>query len=224
MRSIFARALGADFRRLHPKVQEWFGFSSADGIAARGTGMIERVWRGGWYTLPFLHVGAMRHIMFPEQGTDVPFTVENYACRDDRGTETLVIYRTFELARRRRGFDEYLMPTGTPGRIINRLGTHQHLAVDLDCSVGPYGAMRILSGAQRIEEGPIRFRFPRILSADADVSVGYDDDRACYVIDSMMRNRLLGTVFAYRGTFQVEWHDVSPEQVRERVRPKRTRS
>ena len=38
MPSIYERALGTDFRRLHPKIQERFGFSSRDGVAAIGRG------------------------------------------------------------------------------------------------------------------------------------------------------------------------------------------
>ena len=221
MRSIFERVLGAEFNRLHPKIQEWFGFSSDDGVAARGKGVIERVWNGGWYTRPFLRIGAARNIMFPEEGTDVPFMVDSYAYRDDDGTETLAILRTFELTPPR-GFDEYLVATDVPGRIINHLGTHQHLAVNLDCAAGPQGDMRIHSTTQRINEGRIRFRFPRLFSADAEVTVGYDDARRCYFIDQKTTNPVLGTVFAYRGVFQVEWRDVAPQQARELVRPKRT--
>ncbi len=37
MSSIYQRALGADFNRLHPQIQRRFGFSSSDGIASIGT-------------------------------------------------------------------------------------------------------------------------------------------------------------------------------------------
>ena len=63
--SIYRRALGPAFDRLHPQVQRRFGFGSADGVASIGTGRMEEVWRGPAYTLPFLAVGAWRHIMFP---------------------------------------------------------------------------------------------------------------------------------------------------------------
>ncbi len=65
MTSLYQQVLGADFGRLHPKIQQRFGFS-ADGIAAIGTGTMERIWHGRLYTLPFLYVGTWRRIMFPE--------------------------------------------------------------------------------------------------------------------------------------------------------------
>lgn len=45
-------------------------------------GVMDRVWHGTALTVPFLRLGAMRHILFPEQGANIPFTIENYAYRD----------------------------------------------------------------------------------------------------------------------------------------------
>ena len=79
MRSIYERALGSDFARLHPQIQRQFGFLSTDAVASIGASVMERIWRGPAYTLPFLYIGAWRRIMFPEHGRDVPLTIENYA-------------------------------------------------------------------------------------------------------------------------------------------------
>lgn len=68
MRSIYERVLGSDFVRLHPEIQRRFGFSSKDNIAAMGSGVMEEVWHGPAYTLPFLYLGSWRSIMFPERG------------------------------------------------------------------------------------------------------------------------------------------------------------
>ena len=43
--------------------------------------------------------------------------------------------------------------------IVDYLGTHQHLAVDLECRVDNEGAMCIRSGEQRFYEGPVAVRF-----------------------------------------------------------------
>jgi hypothetical protein len=55
--SIYQQALGSDFARLHPEIQRRFGFSSADGVASVGRGVMEEVWKGAFYTVPFLYVG-----------------------------------------------------------------------------------------------------------------------------------------------------------------------
>ena len=89
MSSIFRRALGADFDRLHPEIQRRFGFSSADGVASIGEGVMEELWRGPAFTVPFLVLGTWRRIMFPDRGHDVPFRIENYAYVDGFGRETV---------------------------------------------------------------------------------------------------------------------------------------
>jgi Domain of unknown function (DUF4166) len=43
MTSIYSRAPGADCYRLHPEIQRRFGFSSADGIASIGTGVMDEI-------------------------------------------------------------------------------------------------------------------------------------------------------------------------------------
>lgn len=96
MTSIYQRALGVAFDRLHPQIQRRFGFCSTDGVASIGRGVMDEVWRGRFYTLPFLYVGTWRRIMFPETGSDIPFTIENYAFLDDHGRETVSWIRTFE--------------------------------------------------------------------------------------------------------------------------------
>jgi hypothetical protein len=87
MKSIYEQALGSDFCRLHPRIQERFGFKSSDGIASIGEGVMEDVWHGRFYTVPFLYVGTWRRIMFPEQGRNIPFRVENFAYQDSIGRE-----------------------------------------------------------------------------------------------------------------------------------------
>ena len=142
MISIYQRVLGADFDRLHPRIRERFALTSASGRAAIGHGTMERVWHGRFYTLPFLYVGTWRHILFPERGTEVPFEIENWAYRDTLGRETVTWLRTFHTDRSRR-FDAYMVYSDARGRIVDYLGTHQHLAVDLALSVDERGGLPV---------------------------------------------------------------------------------
>jgi hypothetical protein len=202
--SIYQRALGADFTRLHPQIQRRFGFSSDDAVTAIGTGIMDELWHGPAYTLPFLYVGAWRRIMFPEQGRNVPFAIENYAYRDRYGRETVTWIRTFA-ARRRRRFDAYMIYAESRGRIVDYLGTHQHLAVDLELSVDERGGMRIRSGEHRFFEGPVAFTFPLLFSGVATVCEWYDDAVGRFRIEVAVHNQHWGPLFGYRGSFDVEW-------------------
>jgi hypothetical protein len=204
MRSIYERVLGSDFARLHPKIQRRFGFSSKDKIASIGTGVMEELWHGPPYTLPFLYVGAFRRIMFPESGRSVPFEIVNYGYLDSLGRETVTWIRTFHTKRPRR-FDAYMIYSEQRQCVVDYLGTHQHLAVDLDLSVAPNGGLRLRSGPQRFYEGPVAFTFPMLFSGIADVCEWYDETDKCFRIEVVVKNRTWGRLFGYKGHFQVEW-------------------
>jgi hypothetical protein len=221
MTSIYRRALGDDFERLHPMIQRRFGFSSADGIASIGTGVMEELWRGRAYTVPFLRVGTWRNIMFPDHARDVAFTVENYAYVDGFGRETVTWIRTFQFRKRPRRFDASMIYSKQRGRIVDYLGNRQHLAVDIDLEIDSDGGLRIRSGEQRFYEGPIAFRFPMALSGYADVREWYADDEQRYRIEVSVSNPRWGNLFGYRGWFTVEERKVSPTDIPRHVRPLR---
>jgi hypothetical protein len=219
MTSIYQEQLGEEFSRLHPKLQWRFGFSSADRVCQLGTGVMEDVWRGPWWTLPFLLLGSTRRVLFPSRGKNVPFTIANYAYVDGFGRETVTWSRRFKLKRRIRAFDATMIHSRRRGVIVDYLGTHQHLAVDIHCSVDDSGAMCIRSGEQRFYEGPIHFRFPLAFSGSALVREWYDEQAEAFKIDVNVSNRLLGPLFGYRGTFTVVERPCGPEEVPVDVTP-----
>lgn len=204
MTSIYQVALGSDFARLHPRIQERFGFSSADGVASIGRGVMDEVWHGPPWTLPFLYCGAWRRILFPERGRDIPFTIENYAFLDRFGRETVSWIRTFRTRRTTRRFDAYMIYSQRRGGIVDYMGTHEHLAVDLDLSVDDRGGLRLRSGAQRFYEGRVAFTYPSLLTGVADVCEWYDDAARCFRIRVDVTNHRFGPLFGYRGRFQAE--------------------
>jgi hypothetical protein len=221
MTSIYERALGTDFNKLHPRIQQRFAFSSNEGVASVGSGIMEKVWHGAAYTIPFLYVGTWRGIMFPESLENVPFSIENYAYVDQLGRETVTWIRTFRGKRVRR-FDAYMIYSESRGCIVDYLGTHQHLAVDIELSVDERGGLRLRSGEQRFYEGPIAFRFPMIASGIADVCEWFDDSQARYRIEVAVHNRRWGPLFGYRGSFTTEWRRGREAIAPPSIRPVRT--
>jgi hypothetical protein len=178
------------------------------------------VWHGRFYTLPFLYLGAWRRIMFPEQGKNVPFTIENYAYVDEYGRETVTWLRTFHTKRARR-FDAYMIDSPERGCIIDYMGTHQHLAVDIALSVAPNGGLLLKSGAQRFYEGALSFRFPQLFSGVAEVCEWYDDTRQKFCIEVNVHNHHWGRLFGYRGTFDVSWQPIAMSEIPATARPAR---
>lgn len=224
MSSIYQIAMGSDFARLHPQVQKRFGFTSQDHIAAIGSGIMQKVWHGPHYTLPFLHLGAWRRIMFPEYGTNIPFTIENYAYQDSLGRETVTWLRTFHTRKIRR-FDAYMIYSQQRSKIVDYLGTHQHLAVDIDLSVDPATrGLRLQSAEQRFYEGSIAFKFPMYFSGIASVCEWYDDSTKKFQIEVNVTNKTWGPLFGYRGSFEVTWRPTAPNQIPKHAKPKREES
>jgi hypothetical protein len=221
MSSIYQTAMGSDFFRLHPQIQKRFGFSSKDNIAAIGRGTMDQIWHGPIYTLPFLYVGTWRRIMFPEHGKNVPFTIANYAYKDCYDRETVTWLRTFNTRKVRR-FDAYMIYSEPRKRIIDYLGTHQHLAVDIDLSVDERGGLKLRSGDQRFYEKVIGFRFPLMFSGVADVCEWYDDAEQRFKIKVEVKNTAWGRLFGYSGSFDVQWLAMNFDQIPLDAKPKRT--
>lgn len=203
MTTIYRQALGANFERLHPKMKWRFGFSSIDESCQVGTGVMDEVWRGPWWTLPFLLLGSTRRVLFPGRGRGVPFTIA-YAYLDRFGRETVTWSRRFAFPRRTRAFDATMIYSKHRDTIVDYPGTHQHLAVDLQCRVDDDGGMCLRSGEQRLYDGRLAFRFPLIFSGVANVREWWDDASACFRIEVHVANKLLGPLFGYRGSFTVE--------------------
>ena len=212
MKSIYEQALGEKFKSLHPRIQERFGFSSLNSVACIGTGTMDEIWHGAFYTMPFLYIGSWRRIMFPEQGKAIPFTIRNHAYKDDYGRETVTWIRTFRTKVTRR-FDAYMIYSQTRGCVVDYLGTHEHLAVDIELSVDERGGMCLRSGSQRFYEGIIGFTFPMLFSGIAEVCEWYEDRDQKFHIEVSVRNNVWGPLFGYRGSFQIEWIPVKRDEI-----------
>lgn len=212
MTSIYEQVLGDDFGKLHPRIQQRFSFSSVDRIASIGRGVMDRIWYSKWAALP-LFVGASRNIMFPQGGEKVPFTIGNYAYLDSFGRETVTWCRKFKFPNAIRCFDATMIYSSKRQKIVDYLGTKQHLAVDLQMSVQDNGGIKIRSGEQRFYERGIQFRFPSLLTGIAEVCEWFDDEEETYKISVEVTNRILGPVFRYNGRFQAQFEQVDATSV-----------
>lgn len=221
MTSIFQETLGAEFDRLHPKMQWRLGFSSEDEVCQIGTGVMDEVWRGPWWTLPFLLVGSTRRVLFPSRGRNVPFTISNYAYVDSFGRETVTWSRRFKMRRRIRAFDATMVVAESRRAIVDYLGTHQHIAADIVCTVDDEGALCLRAEDQRIFEGPISFSFPMLFSGRAVVREWWNESTERFHIDVNVSNRVFGPLFGYRGTFTVAERACRAEEIPLDVKPVR---
>lgn len=207
MTSLFRTAMGDGFDRLHPQLQRRFDVGLTGGMACVGRGVMTQITRGPWWTVPFLQIGRLRNILVPDVGSDVPFTIANYPYLDPYGRETVTFVREYRVRGRRRRFDATMV--AGPDGIVDYLGTHQHLAVDLDVSAEPDGSLLLRSGAQRFYEGPVAFRFPMLFSGRATLRERFDETDGRFHVDLRVDNDRFGYLFGYRGSFTCEWMPAS---------------
>lgn len=209
--------MGDDFARLHPMLQRRFGVGLDGGEACIGRGVMSEIRRGPWWTLPFLQIGRLRNILIPDTGTNIPFIIENYPYLDPFGRETVTFVREYTVRGHRRRFDATMVLDS--GRVVDYLGTHQHLAVDLDLTVDETGALILTSDAQRFYEGPIAFRFPMLLSGRARLRESFDEHDGLFHVDLEVHNDRFGLLFGYKGSFTCDWSPAT--NAPDRLKPKR---
>ncbi|MEU8784150.1 DUF4166 domain-containing protein [Streptomyces sp. NPDC048637] len=221
MTSIFQRALGADFDRLHPHIRRRFSVGLDSGEACIGRGTMDRIWHGRSFVRPFLALGGSRHILVPQAGRDIPFVIENVPYTDSFGRETVTFVRTFSFPRRPRRFDATMVFSPERDCVVDYLGTHQHLATDLHFTVDGSGALIIRSGEHRFREGPVDVRVPDLIGGDAVVRESYDDAAGRFRIQVRVGNRRFGPLFGYEGSFSAEFVNIAERGVRAGLRPLR---
>lgn len=217
MPSIFEVAVGEDFQRLHPMLQRRFGVGLESGEACIGRGTMSEIRRGPWWTRPFLELGRLRNILIPGVGANVPFVIHNFPYVDPLGRETVTFVRECAPGGRESRFDATMILVD--GRLVDYLGTHQHLAVDLDMHVEDDGALVLTSGEQRFYEGPVGFRFPMLLTGRARLREWFDDSEQRFHVDLEVTNPRFGFLFGYEGTFECEW--VPALDAPQRLKPRR---
>ncbi|MGV9934616.1 DUF4166 domain-containing protein [Streptomyces olivaceoviridis] len=221
MTSIFQTAMGAEFQRLHPALRRRFSVGLAGGEACTGRGVMDRIWHGPAFVKPFLVLGATRNILVPRPGRNVPFVIENVPYRDTFGRETVSFVRTFHLPGRARRFDAQMVLGPRGDRVLDYLGTHQHLATDLHFRAEPDGSLLIRSGAHRFREGPVDVRVPEFIGATAEVRESYDETTGRFRVRVRVVNRWFGPLFGYEGSFTASYTDVRAHGVRPGLRPVR---
>ncbi|MFD5713238.1 DUF4166 domain-containing protein [Streptomyces pharetrae] len=224
MTSIFRTAMGPDFDRLHPELRRRFSVGLAGGEACTGRGVMTRIWHGGALVKPFLALGATRNILVPRAGRNVPFTIENVPYTDTFGRETVSFVRTFMLPGRPRRFDAQMVLSPKGDRVLDYLGTHQHLASELHLSAEPDGSLLVRSGEHRFREGPVDVRVPRLIGAAAEVRESFDETTGRFRIRVRVVNDRFGPLFGYEGSFTATYTDIRACGVRPGLRPVREES
>ena len=185
--AIFRRALGDDFARLSPQLQEYFGAVGP----VEAVGVFDEVGPRQPWLQPLWRFLERHGMLFAEYGTDVPFEVSLLPVSRntistlrrihfDRNVERVVADTTRE-------YDGRLIDAHARGRLLVEMVPRV-----LD------GDFTLRSGRARLKLGAFTIPVP---SPAVRLRQSYDERRARYTIDLSVRVPLLGEVFGYRGTF-----------------------
>ncbi|OZD73742.1 hypothetical protein CH263_01485 [Rhodococcus sp. 06-1059B-a] len=212
MTSVVRTALGSEFEKLHPKVQWRFGLASGDHRCQLGVGVMEEMRHSTLIPPPVLWLGGKRGLFPGGRGTDVPFTIENYAYVDAVGRETMAFIRRFAFAGSPQRMNSVMVtPARTTGAdfALDYLGFSSDMIVQTTCSVDSAGGLVLESGAPRV----LGIRIPQLASALTSAREWWDEDEQKHRVQIDVKSPLLGTLFHYHGWFTAEEHECAPADI-----------
>lgn len=201
--SIYARALGDRFNDLHPMLQKRYGQLSKRPFYGRG--IMKTIHGGPKWLAPIFYLGTRWKLLFPESGTDIPFSITNTPKIGKGGEEQVHWERVFHFPDKKRYFNALMSLDDRQSIIKDYLGEPPLVYSDLTCTVNASdGSLTIESRKQRLILGRWELPLPRIFQGFATVTERYIDDRETYSIHVRVHNPLIGTVFSYEGVFTYE--------------------
>ncbi|MEY9777646.1 DUF4166 domain-containing protein [Arthrobacter sp. MW3 TE3886] len=209
---IYERALGSDFARLQPELQEYFALAPGSGHYGVGEGVFDVVGCRQAWLRPLLRLTTGEQAFFPEYGEGVRFRIENHAHLDPFGRSSLTARReiffpgTTRLFQDTTSFDDG--DDGGPangGRgpgLVDYVGRYRRLVTDLNLSVTPEGRLRGVSEASRLFLGPLRIPLPAAFDAKAYAEQWWEpQDGGRHRIQVKVIQPQLGLVLVYAGHF-----------------------
>lgn len=208
MTGLFEREVGPEWETLHPRVRERYGLESAEDRVAVGVGRMAELARHR-LALPALWLGTLDDFLFPEGGTDVPFSIATVPFVDASGNEGLYLRRRFETSPPRT-FVDTLRWNPARGCLTDLFGRRGLVAADLHVDAAD-GALALSIGTQWLRVGGRYLPLPGPLSTDGRLRDWYDDEADRYRVAAEITSPLLGRVFGYDGAFDSEFRPRSTE-------------
>lgn len=176
---------------------------------------MSEIYQGRWFVVPFLRLVTGRRILFTDTGVNIPSSVHNDAYRD-----------SFERRRRlgseplnfQQGFDFLTKHLFTASIASAQSSTLELTSIfrwiwSSPVTKGDKGDLCLKTAAQRLFVPWLTGRFPQLLSGTARVRESYNDTLNRFEIDVDISNPIFGTIFGYRGWFDLEMIECDRESI-----------
>ncbi|MEV7604649.1 DUF4166 domain-containing protein [Paenarthrobacter sp. NPDC089322] len=214
---IYQLALGNDFAKLTPQLQEYFSLAAGSGSYGIGEGFFDVVGCRQKWLRPLLALTGSEEAFFPEYGEGIPFRIENHAHVDPFGRPAITARREIYFPSGTRLFHDTTSAVVTPtdgsvstsgtadapsrARLVDHVGRYRRLVTDLELSVTPAGRLRGVSKASRLFLGPLRIPLPAALDARAYAEQWWDEAERKHRIQVKVIQPQIGLVLVYAGRF-----------------------
>jgi hypothetical protein len=198
MPALFERALGDAWPTLEGHIRRRYGIVASDEQVAVARGTMTDV-GGGLLATPMLWLGTVDDFLFPESGSDVPFTMRSIPFVDANGHDGLLLERDFE-TEPPRTFVDTLRWNPRRSCLTDLLGRRGFVAADLHLAVDD-GALVLRLGRQWLRAGDRYLPIPRPLAATGTLRDAFDTTTERFEVAASIES-LAGDVFGYRGHFQ----------------------
>jgi hypothetical protein len=203
---IYQLALGEEFARLTPELQEYFSLAAGSGSYGIGEGVFDVVGCRQKWLRPLLALTGGEEAFFPEYGEGIPFRIENHAHVDPFGRPALTARREIYFPSGTRLFHDTTSAILNAGndrnaRLVDHVGRYRRMVTDLDVSVTAEGRLRGVSEASRLFLGPLRIPLPAAFDARAYAEQWWDNEEGKHRIQVKVIQPQIGVVLVYAGRF-----------------------
>ncbi|MER2000238.1 MAG: DUF4166 domain-containing protein [Lysinibacillus sp.] len=201
---IYETLLAENFSKLHPKLQERYRLPLNEEFFA--SGMMHTICSGPKLLRPLYQLFTKNRFLFPEGGTNIPFTISNKSYLNDEQQAEVYWERTFYFPDATRKFNATMTVDLKRKVVKDYLGDPSIFYSDLQFDVTKDGFLLIRSKEQRVVIGRAEFGLPRLLTGRVTVTEGFDDVQNVYTIHVSIFNDVMGRMMLYAGTFTQSAH------------------
>ncbi|MFB1082925.1 DUF4166 domain-containing protein [Jeotgalibacillus sp. JSM ZJ347] len=203
MKSMFQKAMGEDFDKLHPSLQKKYALNSSSDYKVITKGTMHEIKGGSRLVRKVSHLGVKMNFAFPERGEEIPFYMENAAYRDRHGRETMSWRRSFTFPETVRCFYDKMKEGEQPNSVDNFTDQWGIARLPLNLKATKTGGMLLTSRDMTLHIGKKYMKIPRILGVRATVLEEYNDQTELFDVHIHIYQPLFGTILSYKGSVEM---------------------
>ncbi|WP_227396448.1 DUF4166 domain-containing protein [Jeotgalibacillus aurantiacus] len=208
MKSMFEKAVGNSFNRMHPELQKKYALHSESGYMVITEGTMHEIKGGSLLVRKVSILGTKLNFAFPERGDEIPFYMENKAYKDKHGKESMTWKRTFRFPGTVRYFHDEMKEGEHPDTVDNLTDQWGIVRLPLDLKVTKTGGMLLTSRTMTVHLFNTIIQIPSFLGVKATVIEEFNKEKDLFDVHIHIYQPLFGTILSYKGTVKMRFPEV----------------